>query len=280
MQRLLRRLQRTIHGLSASAAEAIFQHSEQLHLMPGQWLFRAGETKSVGMYIVVDGLVGVYEPVSDSDAMSRAQGQRQPLCIFGSGQTLGENALLAGPGETWRVSARVIRRRSSILKIDFTTLHWLLRNRPGQMVSFVLHTTARQWKVARFALGEHLHPEAALPLAIEPPSKQAWLSGWGLDDAAERGESLALAAPDGASGGMHAAQGSSPPGRRRSSSADENNASSSTGGIRERPCGAAEGAAGHISVGLQEPARAACWVDPDTEPGNFERVAKAAWRRI
>jgi len=30
--RLLRRLQRTIHGLSASAAESIFEHSEQLNL--------------------------------------------------------------------------------------------------------------------------------------------------------------------------------------------------------------------------------------------------------
>lgn len=126
------------------------------------------------------------------------------LATFRRAQTLGENALLAGPGETRAATVRATpqhRRggrgdgRTRVLRMSRDTFNWVVRTFPHAAASFVLSTTARQWRVAHLALVDFLSLPEAVALEREPrirPSRdrsasdvRAWLrradaAAWGL----------------------------------------------------------------------------------------------------
>ncbi|KAA0174259.1 hypothetical protein FNF27_04271 [Cafeteria roenbergensis] len=154
------------------------------------------------------GLGGQPQTVADMWVQRRrlAEAARREgvLATFRRAQTLGENALLAGPGETRAATVRATpqhRRgargdgRTRVLRMSRDTFNWVVRTFPHAAASFVLSTTARQWRVAHLALVDFLSLPEAVALEREPrirPSRdrsasdvRAWLrradaAAWGL----------------------------------------------------------------------------------------------------
>lgn len=136
------------------------------------------------------------------------------LATFHRAQTVGENALLAGPGETRAATVRATPAlgrtgqpmQTTVLRMSRETFAWVMNAFPHSAASFVLSTTARQWRVAHLALVDFLRVPEAVALDREPrirPSREraaadvtdwlrradgaAWAlmlcAGQGLDDA-------------------------------------------------------------------------------------------------
>jgi hypothetical protein len=98
------------------------------------------------------------------------------LATFRRAQTVGENALLAGPGETRAATVRATPakarggqpQRTTVLRMSRKTFSWMVDAFPHAAASFVLSTTARQWRVAHLALVDFLRVPEAVALDREP----------------------------------------------------------------------------------------------------------------
>lgn len=103
-------------------------------------------------------------PVSPSPTFGDSSA---PLCTFGVGQTVGENYLLAGADSVRAVALRATTD-CQLLRLDRNTFDRFLDQTPHGIVSFILTTTARQWRVAYFTLVDFFKLSGAWKLAVEP----------------------------------------------------------------------------------------------------------------
>ena len=177
-------------------------------LETGDVLFSRGDDGATGLYIVSEGRLGVSagdnasEDVCTRGAAAAAQvweggdveegvdavpiseeGPDGLLCIFGAGTTLGENNLLAGMrtktsigGGAWSVSADSTRavtvralERSVVLQIDAEAFSWFASTFPEAVISLVLDTHARLWRVSSTLLIDCLRLADAWHFSLEPP---------------------------------------------------------------------------------------------------------------
>jgi len=100
------------------------------------------------------------------------------LCEFGTGSTIGENSLLEGDGATRAVGAKAGPQGASLVKIDRSTYHWFVSQWPCSTLNFILSTTARQYRVAFFALVDFLGlPQAAFAAQESHPEPRVRLVG-------------------------------------------------------------------------------------------------------
>eukprot|EP00753_Platysulcus_tardus_P011594 PLAT3299.6.p1 GENE.PLAT3299.6~~PLAT3299.6.p1 ORF type:complete len:884 (-),score=381.09 PLAT3299.6:1129-3387(-) len=120
---------------------------ERQRLPASRVLFREGDVASNGMYIIVHGELGLFHETAD--------GTSRLLSTFTRGMTVGESTLLAGPSETYAVTARVTRD-CELLRLGPDTFDWLVSEHSSFVTHFILSTTARQWRVAHHVLAEFL----------------------------------------------------------------------------------------------------------------------------
>lgn len=94
--------------------------------------------------------------------------KRRYLCTFRNGQSIGENALLEGPGATRAVTAVAGNEGAEMLQINDELFAWLADQYPQAIISFILITTSRQWRVAYLTLVQYL----GIPGAFETSSEE------------------------------------------------------------------------------------------------------------
>jgi len=100
------------------------------------------------------------------------------LATFRRAQMLGENALLAGHGETRAATVRATPSRrpgpdgsqpgTTVLRLSRQAFNDAVASFPHAAASFVLATTARQWRVAHLSLVDFLRLPEAVALEREP----------------------------------------------------------------------------------------------------------------
>eukprot|EP01138_Halocafeteria_seosinensis_P004234 gb/GECG01004330.1/.p1 GENE.gb/GECG01004330.1/~~gb/GECG01004330.1/.p1 ORF type:complete len:1590 (+),score=184.72 gb/GECG01004330.1/:1-4770(+) len=212
--RVLRMFEHTIQGISLDVTVSAYQKMREVHLEPGEVLFKANGEATDGMYIITGGRLDIYADNSahpgnaaetsaakemhtllpalkhvygemldidelDSeyeDTTPRLLSQspkdlspnRRYLCSFRSGQSIGENALLEGPGATRAVTAVAGEDGAEMLQVNDELFCWLADQYPQALVSFILITTSRQWRVAYLTLVEYL----GLPGAFEASAEE------------------------------------------------------------------------------------------------------------
>jgi CRP-like cAMP-binding protein len=128
----------------------------------------------------VKGSLGVHA------AASSAREHPGPLlCTFGKAQTIGENALLAstasastgiGTSDGSLLSRRPVTAIAQsdciLMRLNQPLFMWFVEHHPDALTSFVLTTTARQWRVAYYLLVEFLRLEDSWLAALEPPGSE------------------------------------------------------------------------------------------------------------
>lgn len=86
---------------------------------------------------------------------TRPKKEPQLLCTLGVGQTIGENALLAGPDDRRVVTLKALTPCEYMI-VDRGIFNWFTNQYPNAILSFILTTTCRQWRVAYVTLVEIL----------------------------------------------------------------------------------------------------------------------------
>ncbi len=110
------------------------------------------------------------------------------LCEFGTGSTIGENSLLEGDGATRAVAVRAGTAGASLVKIDRSTYQWFVSQWPCSTLNFILSTTARQYRVAFFALVDFLGlPQAAFAAQESHPEPRVRLQEGGGNEHSKGG---------------------------------------------------------------------------------------------
>jgi predicted acylesterase/phospholipase RssA/CRP-like cAMP-binding protein len=134
-----------------------------------------------GPSVAADGSLRVAALVEQRRKLVEAVARSGVLATFERAQTLGENALLAGHGEirvaTVRATALAPRggagTNTVLLRLGREDFQWAVGAFPFAVASFVLSTTARQWRVAHMALVDFLQLPEALALEREPRVRPA-----------------------------------------------------------------------------------------------------------
>lgn len=107
-------------------------------------------------------------------------GDRAQLARFTDAQTIGENALLSGRGGL-RYTTCVATRPTVLMRVNRGLFDWFVSAYPRDVISFVLTTTARQWRVAYFTLVEYLHLPVAWRASMEGGRCAVDLEQYGAD---------------------------------------------------------------------------------------------------
>jgi predicted acylesterase/phospholipase RssA/CRP-like cAMP-binding protein len=119
---------------------------------------------------------GLTSPTGDAHSNARRQALPPVLCEFDTGSTIGENSLLEGNHSTRAVTAQAGCYGASLVKIDRSTYQWFVSQWPRSTLNFILSTTARQYRVAFFALVDFLGlPQAAFAAQESHPEPRVCL---------------------------------------------------------------------------------------------------------
>jgi predicted acylesterase/phospholipase RssA/CRP-like cAMP-binding protein len=189
--RFIRTMNHTIQGINMRVLLSLHARLSRIHVPAGTVVFNQGQDSSDGMYMIMSGQLGVYlehdeKSNSNSNRIVHQNDRNQVenrtlLCIFKSSQTVGENVLLAGTSETFTSAAQILsidcqRPRTCIattdsvlLKLDRNLFDWFIASHPSGVVSFILTTSTRQWRVALYLLVDFLRLKDAWLASLEPP---------------------------------------------------------------------------------------------------------------
>ena len=167
--RLLRSM-RHFACIGDADSAAIYTKMKRIQFRKNTVVIHQGEEVTSGMYIVIRGRLVVYRKSAalvfgrSSDASPAGShptlGNR--LSSWGPGTTLGENDVLEALAthdndEVPRRQISVVADEDTdVLQLDLESFRWVLQHYPGAIVSWILSTTSRQWRVATYTLGEVL----------------------------------------------------------------------------------------------------------------------------
>ena len=174
---------------------AIYKKMKAVKFKRGQIVSRQGDSVSQGMFIVLRGNLVVYKKIHqindkhnatsdqhvNTDKSKQFSPNRRPqsprilnssvkglgklgnrLSSWGPGTTLGENDLLGalsspeGSPIPKRQISIVAESDTDALQLDLESFIWVLHRYPGAIISWIMSTTARQWRVATYTMGEVL----------------------------------------------------------------------------------------------------------------------------
>lgn len=97
------------------------------------------------MYFIIRGFLGIFSRDSEDSCLAK----------FSHGQTLGENALLAGEESVRAITAKCLTK-CELLRLTRASFDTFRQSQPNAFISLILHTTSRQWRVASFVMSDIL----------------------------------------------------------------------------------------------------------------------------
>ena len=170
--RLLRSM-RHFACIGDADSAAIYRKMKRITFAKGTLVVQQHDSVSSGMYIVTRGRLVVYRKTAtgshraSSSTSSVAAAGTHPtlgsrLSSWGPGTTLGENDVLAAlaahddDSVPKRQISIVAEQDTDVLQLDLESFRWVMDRYPGAIVSWILSTTSRQWRVATYTLGEVL----------------------------------------------------------------------------------------------------------------------------
>lgn len=159
--RLLRSM-RHLASIGDVDSASIYKQMKRHYVPAGRILFSEGSPVDGGMYIVITGRLVTYCGAKPTHTPDGRPDEEDGWTTWESGTTIGESAVLdalAHPAGSTAVRREVSCRAevdSEILQLDLESFQWMTERIPGAIVSWILSTTSRQWRVATHTLRDVL----------------------------------------------------------------------------------------------------------------------------
>ena len=136
----------------------------RVNLEPGEVLFKAGDPSDEGIFIVVEGQLGVYldkdkadtpkQCPSNTNTSTNSKSNNAYVNVLRYGESVGDIDVLDGAPRS--VSCRALHHGASLVQIPRDLFLRFIMARPKRLLAYVRSATARLWRVAHFMLSDYL----------------------------------------------------------------------------------------------------------------------------